>query len=229
MAISKELKNLVTKDYQNRNGEYPKSNIPDSITVSEVGENIDINIDFKNTDEKSINSWYNSSKEKIVIDKYKNRYEISTVVTQDGEYKDDWVQLQINLIKKSAKSKKASIVTIATSKPDDKEFTYTYVLSSPSQIEAINLLEYKDKLQTIIKDYFKDKLVSVLVDKMSYTLNLTSTFTVGEKRRLGRLISQNTDLKKYVKKIAYNNAQDSSGQLFVMKKESRKVQDESAK
>ena len=225
VPISKELEKLITNDYQDRKGEYPKSNIPDSIEVSEVGETIQINIDFKSTDEKSVNSWYNSSQEKLVIDKFRIKFTISTKVIQDGDYKDDCIQLQITLIKKTPRINKTVSKSVQKVKVDDKEkeeFEYTYILSSATQIQAIDLLKYKAPLQTIIKDYFKEKLVKVVIDKISYTITLNTIYTVGEKRRLGRLISQKTDLKKYVRKIAYNNAQDSSGQLFILKKPVKK-------
>ena len=73
-------------------------------------------------------------------------------------------------------------------------------------------------LENIIKEYLGAKLIEIQIDKTSYTLILNVKLEVGDKRRLGRLISQNTDLKKYVRKISYNNSQDTSGQLFVLKK-----------
>ena len=108
------------------------------------------------------------------------------------------------------------------------QFSYTYVLSNPTQIKEINLLDYKDPLENIIKEYLQVKLVEVKIEKSSYTMILNVKLEVGDKRRLGRLISQNTDLKKYVRKISYNNSQDKSGQLFVLKKANKEVKNETA-
>ena len=137
----------------------------------------------------------------------------------------------VKLIKKSTPLNKTPIPTPVKTKVDDKEntqFSYTYVLSNATQIKEINLLDYKDALEDIAKTYLHDKLINITIDKTSYTLILKSNFEVGEKRRLGRLISQNTDLKKYVRKISYNNSQDKSGQLFVLKKANKEVKNETA-
>jgi len=99
-----------------------------------------------------------------------------------------------------------------------QSYTYTYVLSTLKQREAIDLTKHKTKLQSIIKPYFGDRLISLSFDKESYTLQLKEPYEVADKRRLGRLISQGSDLKKHVFKVRYNNDESSSGQLFVLKK-----------
>ncbi len=231
MSQFKELKKLETADYQNRKGAYPKSNIPDSIKFYDENDGAYLEIDFKNTSEQEAIDWFNSSKEINIINKFKANYNIELSAHQDGDYADDWVKLTVKLIKKIASSSKTPISTVEKTKVDDNEitqFTYTYVLSNPTQIKEIHLLDYKDALEDIVKTYLQDKLINITIDKSSYTLVLNVKLEVGDKRRLGRLISQNTDLKKYVRKISYNNSQDKSGQLFVLKKANKEVKNETA-
>ncbi len=231
MSINKELKKLETADYQNRKGAYPSSNVPDSIKFSDETDGASLEIDFKNTSEQEAIDWFKTSKEVNIVNKFKANYDIKITAHQDGDYPDDWVKLIVKLIKKSTPLNKTPIPTPVKTKVDDKEntqFSYTYVLSNATQIKEINLLDYKDALEDIAKTYLHDKLINITIDKTSYTMLLKSNFEVGEKRRLGRLISQNTDLKKYVKKISYNNSQDKSGQLFILKTKS-KDENETAK
>ena len=94
--------------------------------------------------------------------------------------------------------------------------SYTYILTTPEQRKAIDLLKYKIKLEKIIKDFFGEDLISVSILKDRYTLILNIPYEVGAKRRLGRLISDNSGLKEYVRTIEYNNTKDKSGQLFKM-------------
>lgn len=231
MSQFKELKKLETSDYQNRKGEYPSSNVPDSIKFFDEKDGASIEFDFKNTSEQEAIDWFNSSKEANIVNKFKANYNVEITAHQDGDYPDDWVKLTVKLIKKSALTNKTPIPTVEKTKVDDNEtmqFSYTYVLSNPTQIKEINLLDYKEPLENIIKEYLQVKLVEVKIEKSSYTMILNVKLEVGDKRRLGRLISQNTDLKKYVRKISYNNSQDKSGQLFVLKKANKEVKNETA-
>ncbi len=231
MSINKELKKLETADYQNKEGAYPSSNVPDSIKFFDEEYGASLEIDFKNTSEQEAIDWFNSSKEANIVNKFKANYNVEITAHQDGDYPDDWVKLIVKLIKKSAPTSKTVIQTLEKTKVDDNEtmqFSYTYVLSNPTQIKEINLLDYKEPLENIIKEYLQVKLVEVKIEKSSYTMILNVKLEVGDKRRLGRLISQNTDLKKYVRKISYNNSQDKSGQLFVLKKANKEVKNETA-
>ena len=97
---------------------------------------------------------------------------------------------------------------------------YCYVLTTIEQRKAIKLTKHKAKLEKIIKAYFSDRLLSLTFTDDSYTLTLKDEFHIGEKRRLGRLISEGSDLHKYVKKVIYNGSQDTSGQLFRLQKPS---------
>ena len=200
MSQFKELKKLETADYQNRKGKYPSSNVPDTVKFFEESDGgASVEFDFKNTSEQEAIDWFNSSKEANIVNKFKANYDIKIEAHQDGDYPDDWVKLIVKLIKKSAPTNKTPIQPVEKTKVDDNEttqFTYTYVLSNPTQIKEINLLDYKDALEEIVKTYLQDKLINITIDKSSYTIILNVKLEVGDKRRLGRLISQNTDLKK---------------------------------
>src|SRR5574344_3075003 len=214
MSLFKELKKLETSDFQDRKDEYPVSNIPDSIKYQELNNGVCVGFEFKNTTEQEAIAWFSNSKESLIFNKFKTNYNLEVQVKQDGDYPNDWIVLKVKLIKKSTvvnrKTKQESEkIDLDDTKTDI--FVYTYSLSNPIQIKEINLLDYKDSLQTVIKSYLDNKLIELHIDKSSYTLTLNKRFEVGEKRRLGRLISDNTELKKYVKKISYNNSQDKSG------------------
>lgn len=105
------------------------------------------------------------------------------------------------------------------SKPDDIGYTYCYVLTTKSQKDEIQLTKHSKKLEGIIKSFFLDRLIAVSFTDDSYTLQLKDEFSIGEKRKLGRNISQNSDLHKFAKRILYNGeSKDISGQLFRLKK-----------
>jgi len=91
MGLFKELKKLETDDYQNRNGAYPKSGIPDSIRVNKRGNNIIVSIEFKNTSADQAKKWFGRNFE-ISQDEILN---INT--QQTGDYWDDWVTLNVIL------------------------------------------------------------------------------------------------------------------------------------
>lgn len=117
------------------------------------------------------------------------------------------------------KSTPSTTKTPQTTKPSDTGYNYTYILSTREQRKAIDLTKHQTLLEKIIKGFFGERLLSVTFDKESYTLTLKEEYEVSDKRRLGRLISQGSDLQQFVKKIIYNGNQDSSGQLFPMKKQ----------
>ena len=100
------------------------------------------------------------------------------------------------------------------SKSDDTGYLYCYILSTLQQRKVIDLTKYKPILEKIIKNFFEERLLSITFDKESYTLNLKDEYEVADKRRLGRLISEGSDLKQFVHKVIYNGNQDTSGQLF---------------
>ena len=224
----KELLNLANKDYQKRDGNYPKALIPDSIGVELDKDGAIITFDFKNTSDSEALEWYKKSKEYKIINKFKKEYEITVSTAQDGDFKDDWQKLTVLLTKKGIKRvtlqendtklPPKALKTVQLAKSDDINYSYTYILSTLEQRKAIDLLKYKSKLEKIIKDFFGERLLALTVDKESYTLTLKDEYKVSDKRRVGRLISEGSDLKQYVHKILYNGNQDTSGQLFKLKK-----------
>ena len=113
------------------------------------------------------------------------------------------------------------------SKSDDTGYHYCYILSTLQQRKAIDLTKHKSKLEKIIKSFFGDRLISVEFDESTYSLTLKDQYEVSDKRRLGRLISEgSSELKLLVRKVIYNGNQDTSGQLFRLKKPTREVKDE---
>ena len=126
------------------------------------------------------------------------------------------VQENTTVTKPATKTEKPPKGTpeLKTSKSDNTGNTYTYILTSPEQKKAIDLLKFKTKLEKIMTDFFGERLIGVTFTKESYTLTLKDSYEVGDKRRLGRLISDNSGLKQFVRTISYNNEKDTSGQLF---------------
>lgn len=104
-------------------------------------------------------------------------------------------------------------------KPANTEYKYCYILSTIEQRKSLDLTKHKTKLVKTITEFFAERLVEVVVQKDRYMLTLKDSFEVKDKRRLGRLISEKVELSKYVHKVKYNNAQDTSGQLFRICKE----------
>lgn len=230
----KELLKLANADYQKRGNNYPKALIPDSIEVSIEDETATVSFDFKNTSDSEALDWYEKSKECKIINKFKKDYNIAVSTSQDGDFEDDWQKLTVLLskkdttkvVKEAPKTKNPPQTTKSTkqSKSDDTGYTYCYILSTLEQRKAIDLTKHKSALEKIIKPFFGDRLISVVFDKESYTLTLKDEYQVSDKRRLGRLISEGSDLKKYVHKILYNGNQDISGQLFRLKKPTNELQ-----
>lgn len=227
----KELLKLANDDYQKRGGSYPKSLIPDTVRVEVDNDSATIIFDFKNTSDSEAIEWYEKSKEFKTINKFKKDFDIAISTSQDGDFEDDWQQLTVLLTQKdtpkvapqSHQNEKVPSSTKSTkkSKPDDTGYTYSYILSTLEQRKAIDLIKHKTVMEKIIKQFFGDRLVSVNIEKNSYSLTLKNTYEVSDKRRLGRLISDGLpELKKHVHKIIYNGNKDTSGQLFRLKKDS---------
>lgn len=83
------LLGLETDDFQNRKGDYPKSDIPDTISTSEEGSKFIVELSFKNTSEKDALKWSLKYliKKGFVID--------SSETYQDGDFEDDWVMVVV--------------------------------------------------------------------------------------------------------------------------------------
>lgn len=121
--------------------------------------------------------------------------------------------------KETSKAKEKSLLPPSK----DTEYSYCYILSTAEQRKALDLTKHKVKLEKTIKEYFAEQLVSLKIYKDHYHLVLNETYTVAQKRRLGRLISEKCDLQSYVYKVSYNNDKDSSGQLFRICKETDNI------
>lgn len=90
MKLLKELKELQTDDYQNRNGEYPKSGIANDIRVWGNEENPKVSVYFKNTSEREAKEW---TERNVIIHSDK----VESIRTfQDGDYHNDWVEVQVS-------------------------------------------------------------------------------------------------------------------------------------
>lgn len=82
-----EIAELATDDFQKRDGRYPASGKPDTISVHKKI----VSMDFKNTSEAEAMKWAR---------KYltNNGFLIESVKShQTGDYQDDWVMVEIAL------------------------------------------------------------------------------------------------------------------------------------
>lgn len=79
---------LATFDYQHRRGNYPESDIADTINVYQKQDGtFEIEADFKNTSEESAKHW---------IEHFVEQHDLIIIkpadACQDGDYQDDWVR-----------------------------------------------------------------------------------------------------------------------------------------
>jgi hypothetical protein len=87
--VTSALKALNNSDFQNRNGNYPRSGIPDTIYASDTH----ISFSFKNTNQSAAERWvrnYLSQKGFTVAPENVKSY-------QSGDYDDDWVEVSVNI------------------------------------------------------------------------------------------------------------------------------------
>ena len=91
--LKEKLFNLATEDYQNRRGQYPASDVPDTINVFEHDNKIFVEFSFKNTSEFFADRWVcNYLKNKFDVYPFKiNTY-------QNGIYQNDWVVTQVQYL-----------------------------------------------------------------------------------------------------------------------------------
>ena len=91
--LKEKLFNLATEDYQNRRGQYPISDVPDTINVFEHDNKIFVEFSFKNTSEFFADKWVcNYLRNKIDVYPFKiNTY-------QNGIYQNDWVVTQVQYL-----------------------------------------------------------------------------------------------------------------------------------
>ena len=91
--LKEKLFSLATEDYQNRRGQYPTSDVPDTINVFEHDNKIFVEFSFKNTSEFFADKWVcNYLRNKIDVYPFK----VSTY--QDGDYQNDWVVTQVQYL-----------------------------------------------------------------------------------------------------------------------------------
>ena len=85
--LEQSLKKLETDDYQNRGGDYPESDEPDTIYVNGLW----VTVDFKNTDEGTARSWT----KRYLSD---NGFKVDQIYThQTGDYHNDWVSVSAHV------------------------------------------------------------------------------------------------------------------------------------
>ena len=135
-ALENKLKSFETDDYQNRNGDYPKSDIPDSISYYKFG----LEFYFKNTSEKSAKNWV-----KTFCDK-NGLVPTSIDAWQDGDYQDDWVVCEADFVASNqgkldndmvAESDSEEAVPTETLEDQIKNIWYTYYTGEFGSIEAL--------------------------------------------------------------------------------------------
>lgn len=84
-----KLMELNNDDYQNRRGNYPQSNIPDGISVTQGTKAICVVATFKNTSEDIAKRWLERTIKGLGLSLKDNEINIKTY--QDGDYHNDWV------------------------------------------------------------------------------------------------------------------------------------------
>lgn len=85
-TLEDKLKALVTDDYQNRRGNYPKDGVADTIQYWDNN----LSFEFKNTDERSAERWVKNFLSGKNLSPKKIKAE------QTGDYQDDWVTVTAN-------------------------------------------------------------------------------------------------------------------------------------
>ena len=93
--IENEVAVLENEDYQNRGGNYPKEGKPVTINAYKNG----LTISFKNTSEDSALRYVKNMSE---LSKLFNKTESKVYAYQDGDYHDDWVNVEVSFSEKSA-------------------------------------------------------------------------------------------------------------------------------
>lgn len=87
------LKAWATYDYQKRGGNYPASNIPDTIILWEEEKTIVVTFEFKNTDEKIVEKWVRGNVAAKIGE------QVKVIVEQTGDYYGDWVTATVEFKK----------------------------------------------------------------------------------------------------------------------------------
>lgn len=88
-----DVLDLETSDYQHRDGNYPKSGIPDTIDVTELDDgNFTVEASFKNTCEGDARDWLTN-----FVKDHNLKIAKHAISWQDGDYHDDWVIASITV------------------------------------------------------------------------------------------------------------------------------------
>ena len=88
-----KFKNIASDDYQNRNGNYPRENIPVSINFENKDvDKFNLSISFKNTSEEVAKKWCERN-----ITTIDNKLNYDIKVYQDGDYNNDWIEAFIKV------------------------------------------------------------------------------------------------------------------------------------
>ncbi len=87
---SQTYASILTDDFQKRNGNYPKSGVPDTIEKLHSSDHDGASFSFKNTSEGEAKRWV----EQFVLQR---GLPIDNIhVQQDGDYDDDWVIVTVS-------------------------------------------------------------------------------------------------------------------------------------
>lgn len=130
--LNKDLYERLNKDdYQNRAGDYPKSDIPVSISCKQSEEDIEVKVYFKSTTIDSANGWVEKSDEYRLLEIFAkdSGYSLKIESYQDGDYQDDWIKTVIKL------------------KKEEKNFTKEKEEDIPEEI--INIKSKQELLKTL--------------------------------------------------------------------------------
>jgi hypothetical protein len=97
---------LETDDYQKRDGQYPKSNVPDSIRAYRgKGDETTLEFQFKNTSEATGKAWAKNFCET------RGLKVVRIGSNQSGDYHDDWIDVRAH-IAAEAKAPKAKVEAV---------------------------------------------------------------------------------------------------------------------
>ena len=90
-VTEQDIMALATNDYQNRQGAYPRSNVPDSIYVDKLNNNtFNISADFKNTSVPTANRWLTRFAQEHGLN-----IAVESMAHQSGDYHNDWVTAEL--------------------------------------------------------------------------------------------------------------------------------------
>ena len=178
--LKEKLFSLATEDYQNRRGQYPASDVPDTINVFEHDNKIFVEFSFKNTSEFFADRWVcNYLKNKFDVYPFKiNTY-------QNGIYQNDWVVTQVQyLIEEEKVSEPAKVEEPNVEKKIKNESKEEKVIYGVKVSKGINQTLIWKVLKKVYenKDEEGIKIVKELKEKYPETFENAVKCLVSEKR-----------------------------------------------